>query len=111
MLTQEYLRECLDYNENTGEFFWRERPKTHFKSKKSMKVFNSKFSGKLAGSVEEYIGKDGQRKSRIRIRLQDKAYLAHRLAWLHVLGFVPEHVAHSDGNGLNNSIKNVCEFI
>ncbi len=31
-LTQSYLKEALTYNPESGEFVWKDRPKTHFKT-------------------------------------------------------------------------------
>jgi hypothetical protein len=67
-LTQEYLKSILHYNPDTGIFIWKERKNLIGKQK----VFNTRFSGKNAGSLNtiKYIA----------IRINDIDYLAHRLA-------------------------------
>ena len=44
-----HLKECLDYNPDTGEFTWRERPRSHFRRDNSWKHFNRKYAGNKAG--------------------------------------------------------------
>jgi len=48
---QEYLKECFDYNPEIGELRWKERPLSHFKSKRSFSMWNSKFANKVSCSV------------------------------------------------------------
>lgn len=59
--------------------------------------------GTKAGSL--LIGKN----TYIRLRIEDKDYLAHRIAWLFVTGQDPLEflVDHIDGNGCNNAIANL----
>lgn len=81
-ITQEELKEVLDYNRNTGEFVWRG-------------------SRKVAGSL--YTGY-------YRIQINKKRYYSHRLAWLYEYGYMPENrIDHIDRNGLNNRIDNLRE--
>jgi hypothetical protein len=49
--SQEYLKECIDYNPDTGECFWKIRPLHHFKSERSQKTWNTKFYGKVIGCL------------------------------------------------------------
>lgn len=86
-LTRERLTELLYYNQDTGDFTW-------------------KFSrvGVRAGSRaggKNYAGY-------VIIRLDDKLYYAHRLAFLYVVGYMPEYdVDHLDGNPCNNKWGNL----
>jgi hypothetical protein len=44
-----YLHELFVYNPETGEFFWRERPASHFINSGYAKAWNAKLAGKMAG--------------------------------------------------------------
>lgn len=104
-ISAKYIKECLDYNPETGIFVWKDRPLSHFKSEAGWKIFHSSFSGLKAGSVN--VMSCG--KSYIRIRILGKYWLAHRLAWIIVNGSIDENleIDHIDGNGTNNSIRNL----
>ena len=87
ILTQEILKQCLDYNKETGEFFW-------------LITTNRKKAGTRAGTQRV----DGYRK----IQVKKQLYFEHRLAWLYVYGNFPENVIdHIDGNPSNNAIENL----
>lgn len=87
MITQETLKEHLFYNENTGLFSWltqRGRVK----------------KGEIAGSKTSH--------GYVQIRLLNKIYLAHRLAWLYVYGELPTFlIDHQNRNKLDNKISNL----
>jgi len=34
-----------------GELYWKQRPHSHFKTEKGMRVFNTKYSNKVAGTL------------------------------------------------------------
>jgi hypothetical protein len=51
MIDQEYLKECFDYNKDTGDITWLTRPLHHFVNLAAMNSSNSKFAGKVAGSI------------------------------------------------------------
>lgn len=93
-LTQERLKEVLDYNKETGIFVW--------------KVVNSRriSVGKIAGNIHKGEG-DYQR---INITIDNTRYKAHRLAWFYVYGEWPEKdLDHINGNSLDNRICNLRE--
>lgn len=89
MLTAKRLKEVLYYNPNTGLFIWR--------ISRGRKVM----AGQVAGSkFEEYI----------RIKVDGKNYLAHRLAWLYVNGDWPVNlIDHKNMLGSDNRINNLRE--
>lgn len=102
--SQEYLKECLNYDPESGIFTWKNRPTNHFKTHRSFKTWNSRFSGKQAGNV--HIASDNGLKY-ITIRLCGTLYKAHRLAFLYMDGVIPVEVDHDDGDGINNKWSNL----
>ena len=94
-LTAEYVKSVLDYDPNTGIFYWKSREDIHPST-------NAKFAGKVAGSIKR------GRTPHIRIKLQQVDFQAHRLAWLIVHGYWPTmDLDHIDGNPQNNKIINL----
>lgn len=90
-LTQELVKELLDYNPTTGIFIWKKR---------NNKWFDSRFAGKRAGTILK-IGYE-------MIIVMRQRMLSHRLAWLWYYGEYPKFtIDHLDKNPMNNSIKNL----
>lgn len=84
LLTQERLKQLLDYDAETGKMHWK--------------------TGARAGAEAGGIGALGYRV----IRVLDKVFKAHRLAWLYVYGVWPGPVIdHIDRDKLNNRISNL----
>lgn len=103
MITQEYLKECLEYNSETGVFIWKERPRDHFKDPRNMTRFNNRFAGKEAGKINK-----GDRYKFLMINY--KRYSCHRMAWLYVYGYHPVNcVDHINGIRDDNRIINLRE--
>lgn len=87
-ITQSRLRELLDYNPDTGVFVWREwRGGTAFK-----------------GSVAGRPNTTGYTE----IKVDGARYMAHRLAWLFVHGYLPsKEVDHINRVREDNRISNL----
>lgn len=87
MITQEDLKELLNYNEETGLFTW-------------IKDIGYKIkAGSVAGS--KYSGY-------VHIKIAGRNFRAHRLVWLYTYGVWPENLLdHIDGNGFNNRLDNL----
>jgi hypothetical protein len=81
MVTQNKLKEVLNYNPETGVFTWIKR--------------NQEVAG--------YLKPNGYRG----ITIKDTLYNAHTLAWIYVYGEVPPMLDHIDHNKDNNSILNL----
>lgn len=92
MITQERLKELLDYSTETGVFTW--------------KVSRGRVSkGSIAGTAVSV----GNRYTRWEIRVEGKRYKAHQLAFLYVHGYIPPEIDHEDRNPLNNAILNLVD--
>lgn len=87
MLTQERLFEIFDYSD--GKLIW--------KIDKSKNV--------KAGSVAGHTAKDGY----VRVSVDKKDYLIHRLVFLWHKGYLPACIDHIDRNPSNNQIENLRE--
>ena len=92
ILTQEYLKEILEYNPETGMFIW--------KIEKARRVATNDIAGTK--------WKNHNGTSYLHISIDYNKYRAHRLAWLYMTGEFPvNQVDHKDGNGLNNKWDNI----
>ena len=90
ILTAEYLRSILHYDQETGIFTWKVRTSTRVKV------------GDAAGCP----GGDGY----LQIRIQSRLYQAHRLAWLYMNGEWPtDQIDHINRNRSDNRIANLRE--
>ncbi len=86
--TQDKLKRLFDYDETTGVFV--RKVTTNHMSKEGTVAGTKNARGYLVICVEQ------------------KLYLAHRLAWLYVYGKWPElNIDHIDGVKTNNAIKNL----
>jgi hypothetical protein len=82
MLTQERLKELFNYDPVTGFF-------TRLKRTSSNTIIGEKVGGNINGYL--------------RVSIDNKFYLLHRLAFLYMEGEFPiEFVDHIDGCGSNN---------
>ena len=89
-LTQERLKELLHYNSETGVLVW----KVDRNGTKGIKS--------IAGNLKP----DGY----IQVMVDGKNYKVHRLIWLYIYGYFPEHgVDHINRNPGDNRIENLRE--
>lgn len=81
MITQERLKQLLHYDPDTG-------------------VFVSNFKRRQVGSLTE--------KNYVRLNLDKRLYMAHRMAWLYMTGEFPKReIDHIDGDRSNNKWVNL----
>lgn len=104
-LTANLLREILEYDPSSGIFTWKQRHAELFSDGKysavrACSIWNAKLAGKAAGCPSAY--------GYTVIRIQDRLYGAHRLAWLYMTGEWPEgEVDHRDLDKSNNAWSNL----
>jgi len=104
---QGYLRQCLDYNPETGTTVWRERPLSHFKNESYQKRFNHRFAGETVG----------YRRSKATAHIEMaityggvcQNYLLHRVIWKLVYGRDPVEIDHINVDGSDNRLANLRE--
>lgn len=97
-LTQEYLKEILDYDLESGILVWKRREE----SNRHDKMWNTTNAGKRAGELKiigyRYIGINRNR------------YLEHRIIWLWMIGVLPTYeIDHINGIRDDNRWKNLRE--
>jgi hypothetical protein len=90
-LTQERLKEILDYDFETGIFKW-----------KKITGYGAQFSGREAGTLTS--------NGYLKIGIDQKRHRSHRLAWLYVYGYLPlNDIDHINGIRTDNRIINLRE--
>ena len=94
IITQERLKELLNYDPETGWFTWKIRTSNRIKI------------GDIAG-CPDLLGYT-------KIRLDGDLYLGHRLAWLYMYNEWPDIIDHINGvthmNSINN-LRSVCKRV
>lgn len=84
MITKEIVNNLFEYK--NGQLYWKNHK---YKS----------LNGKNAGCLSN----DGY----LRVRIDKKLYLSHRIIFLFNYGYLPNFIDHIDGNPLNNKIENL----
>lgn len=106
--SKEIIESLLNYDRNTGQFFWKPRSASQVKGDGEAKRWNGRYANKEAGSVYQDHSCDLKYR---KIAIRKKFYAASRLAMI-VLGYTQEELAdkevdHIDGNPLNNRPDNL----
>lgn len=92
LISQGVVKSLLQYDPDTGIFTWLPRDCQGFN--RAGKPVGHKFSSRN-GKQYVTIGVDGRQ------------YLAHRLAFVYMEGYMPDEVDHEDGDSLNNKWLNL----
>lgn len=92
-LSYELVRECFDYNPETGDLIWRARPGAR-------RNWNNQFAGTIAGS--------SARHGYLKVSIDGGHYQAHRVVWLWNYGSLENlQVDHIDHDRRNNRVSNL----
>lgn len=79
-----YLSECFELDAENGTLYWKERPQYHFTSYRGWNIFNVKYAGKFAGTLNNtgYFRINSVNLGKL---------LVHRIIWALVHGYHPNH--------------------
>lgn len=85
--TTEYLRECFEYDPETGSMFWKIRPRHHFGSDRMWRSTNTRLAGRAVGSKPLSTGYRY-------VRVADQNVFLHRVIFKMMTGLEPPQVDH-----------------
>lgn len=94
MITKERLQEIMEYNSGTGKFRY------------SKAALYGRAGSRRQGQPEWFIGSINS-SGYARIMIDGKLYLAHRLAWLYVHGYMPTEIDHINRVRIDNRMLNL----
>ena len=103
---QDFLRECFDYNPDTGTLSWRARPRAHFSTESKWKRHRACDVGRSAGTSNLH----GYLVVRLTREGVARIYPVHRLIWALVHGGVALVVDHINGVRSDNRLQNLQEI-
>lgn len=98
-ITQSEIHKLLDYNAETGKFYWKPRSVDMFSSEHHANKWNGRFAGKEA--------KKAHGGGYLQICVLFTNYLAHRLAWFYIYGEWPAEIDHINGDRKDNRLVNL----
>jgi hypothetical protein len=101
-ITQEYVKNRLAYNAETGILTWLPQPESAFARSQSYLTWHKRFCGKEAGTA---ILDNGYKY----INIANNVLLVHRVIWLHQYGYWPEQVDHINHDRTDNRLANLIE--
>lgn len=101
----EYLNECFEYCSSDGSLLWKKRPVSHFPDSRACNIWNTKYSGNIAGRT--YTNRNG--KSYKDVSICNSAYQQHRIVYILHHGSIDKElqIDHINGNSTDNRIDNL----
>lgn len=103
-LTQEIVRELIDYDPATGICRWKYRDVKWFKGGRKKPEYDQKhWNGKYNGIAVGWKNPSGY----FTVTLFGKYHLLHRIIWLYMVGELPNIIDHIDGDPSNNKWDNL----
>lgn len=100
----QFLRECYDYEPDTGLLRWKKRPVEHFSDAPHAQGFNRQFAGRRAGSYKD----NGYLETRACFQGKPRLMLVHRVAWVLMTGEWPKgDIDHRNGIKDDNRWSNL----
>jgi HNH endonuclease len=107
----EVLRECFDYDPETGTLTWRRRPIEHFNDQTTWKIWNTRYSGKEAGkkTFQRSTRRAGARVVLISIQSTSYKTSVHRIVLAINEIAIPSGmvVDHINGDAFDNRLSNL----
>lgn len=104
-LTKEFVNECFEYMD--GKLFWKKRPRSHFKNDNVYGSWNTRYSGKEAGTV---VYTDKERiVPRVFVALNKKDFPRSVLIWILHNGNYDAglEIDHKNLNTIDDKIDNL----
>lgn len=100
ILPPEITSEFFNYDEETGNLFWKPRGREWFNHDKYHYTWNKRFAGKIAGRTKSNGYKE--------VAIFNRLYQQHRIVWAIFNGEWPEEeIDHINGNPSDNRIENL----
>lgn len=103
-ITPEIVRELLHYDSGTGIITWKPRCEKWFRYERDCRGWNTRYSGKRAGSLRA----NGDGYQLRQIALIGRHFLEHHVIWMYMTDDpLPEEIDHKNHDGTDNRWCNI----